>query len=141
MKESPTGLLRILALIAALVLSSFGFLVIMNQARTGFYLFGLVVGGCSLVIATYAWWYFLKIKDPQHSKRIKRTGLIGFVIGAISFAAGFFGPILLTPESNQGPLLGIFITGPLGTAAGLIIGAIYSFIKYPNRTNGPSDIA
>ena len=35
------------------------------------------------------------------------------ILGGIGFAAGFFGPIILNPEANQGPLLGIFITGPL----------------------------
>jgi len=45
--------------------------------------------------------------------------LPAFVLGGIGFVAGFFGPILLTPEANQGPLLGIFITGPLGFVLGL----------------------
>jgi hypothetical protein len=34
----------------------------------------------------------------------------GVIVGALGFIAGFFGPILFTPESNR-PLLGIFITG------------------------------
>ena len=45
-----------------------------------------------------------------------------FAIGFISFAAGFFGPILFAPGANQGPLLGIFITGPLGFLAGSGVG-------------------
>lgn len=139
MKKANTALFRIQALIAAIVLSSFGFLVLMNQVRSGFYLFGLIVGGCALTIAAYCWWYFLKITDPSHTKRITCTGLFALIIGGISFAAGFFGPILLMPETNQGPLLGIFITGPLGTAAGLIIGVIYSSLKYPNQTKCQSD--
>ena len=44
--------------------------------------------------------------------------------GAIAFVAGFFGPILLMPGANQGPLLGIFITGPLGFLLGGIGGAV-----------------
>ena len=44
------------------------------------------------------------------------------VVGAVSFAAGFFGPIIFTPEANQGPLLGIFFTGPLGFVLGIGIG-------------------
>jgi hypothetical protein len=51
-----------------------------------------------------------------------RVLLTGAVVGGIAFAAGFFGPIILTPEANQGPLLGIFITGPLGFVFGLGIG-------------------
>ncbi len=45
-----------------------------------------------------------------------------FVVGGIGFVLGFVGPILLTPEANQGPLLGIFITGPLGFVLGLLWG-------------------
>jgi uncharacterized protein YneF (UPF0154 family) len=37
---------------------------------------------------------------------------------------GFVGPVILSPESNQGPLLGIFITGPLGIVLGIILGFI-----------------
>ena len=42
-------------------------------------------------------------------------------IGAISFLVGFIGPILFS-TSNLGPLLGIFITGPLGFLMGGVIG-------------------
>ena len=51
--------------------------------------------------------------------RVLRTAMI---VGGVAFAAGFFGPILLAPDANQGPLLGIFITGPLGFAVGLAWG-------------------
>jgi len=45
------------------------------------------------------------------------------VVGVISFLAGFVGPIILHPDSPQGPLLGIFFTGPLGALAGAVAGA------------------
>ena len=45
-----------------------------------------------------------------------------FVFAAIGFAGGFFGPMILAPEANQGPMLGIFITGPLGFLTGAAIG-------------------
>jgi hypothetical protein len=48
----------------------------------------------------------------------------GAIIGAIGFLAGVIGPILLSPSSNQGPLLGFFITGPLGFVVGVIFGWI-----------------
>ena len=41
------------------------------------------------------------------------------ILGTIAFAAGFFGPMIWAPDANQGPLLGIFITGPLGCVVGL----------------------
>ena len=53
---------------------------------------------------------------------LKFTLLGGIIVGGIGFFAGFVGPIIFTPESNQGPLLGIFITGPLD----FIIGALAS---------------
>lgn len=46
------------------------------------------------------------------------------LLGAIGFAAGFFGPIALNPSANQGPLLGIFITGPGGAVLGALLGAL-----------------
>ncbi len=46
------------------------------------------------------------------------------LLGAVGFALGFFGPILFQPDANQGPLLGIFITGPGGFLVGLIFGVV-----------------
>jgi hypothetical protein len=43
------------------------------------------------------------------------------IVGAVGFAAGFFGPITFNPDANQGPLLGIFITGPAGALLGLLL--------------------
>lgn len=43
-------------------------------------------------------------------------------LGAIGFGLGFFGPMILAPDANQGPLLGIFITGPVGFCLGLAWG-------------------
>ena len=57
---------------------------------------------------------------------IANSTLIGvwvLALGAVGFACGFFGPIALNPDANQGPLLGIFITGPGGVVAGLVAGA------------------
>jgi hypothetical protein len=52
--------------------------------------------------------------------------LIGaLLLGGIGFVGGFFGPVVVSPESNQGPLLGIFITGPIGFVIGGILGAIF----------------
>jgi hypothetical protein len=47
------------------------------------------------------------------------------ILGAIGFCGGFFGPMIFTPEANQGPLLGLFITGPLGFVLGAVCGLVY----------------
>jgi hypothetical protein len=58
--------------------------------------------------------------------RLKWAGIGALLVGGIGFLGGFFGPILLTPEANQGPLLGIFITGPLGVLLGAVLGMIFA---------------
>ncbi|RWX63134.1 hypothetical protein EN780_24645 [Mesorhizobium sp. M4B.F.Ca.ET.089.01.1.1] len=50
----------------------------------------------------------------------------GAILGVIGFLGGFVGPVIFTPEANQGPLLGIFVTGPLGFVLGLIVGFVLS---------------
>ena len=56
--------------------------------------------------------------------------LLGAVaVGAIGFSAGFFGPMILAPDANQGPLLGIFITGPLGVVVGAVGGCILALAR------------
>ena len=51
------------------------------------------------------------------------------ILGGVGFAGGFFGPIIFMPEANQGPLLGIFITGPLGFIVGAAGGAVHWFAR------------
>lgn len=58
---------------------------------------------------------------------ILRILMPAIIVGSITFAIGFFGPIMWAPEANQGPLLGIFYTGPLGFLAGLVWGIIREF--------------
>jgi hypothetical protein len=44
------------------------------------------------------------------------------MLGVTGFVLGFFAPIQFQPGANQGPLLGIFITGPGGVLLGALIG-------------------
>lgn len=57
----------------------------------------------------------------------------GVVIGTIGFILGFFGPMILMPSNNLGPMIGIIGTGPLGFLVGLLIGGIYWNIKVKNH--------
>lgn len=56
--------------------------------------------------------------NGQGGGRMRAALRDALVFGGIGFALGFFGPMLLG-GGNQGPLLGIFITGPLGFVVGL----------------------
>lgn len=67
--------------------------------------------------------------DPHTQPRGSSALRWGLYCGALGFVLGFGGPIILTPQANQGPLLGIFITGPLGLVLGLIAGATRDIIR------------
>jgi hypothetical protein len=54
--------------------------------------------------------------------------------GGVGFLAGFMGPIAFNPEANQGPLLGIFITGPGGVALGVLLYLICRLFKVPAKS-------
>lgn len=48
----------------------------------------------------------------------------GFLMGITGFVVGFFGPIQFQPWANQGPMLGLFVTGPGGVLLGIIVGIV-----------------
>lgn len=79
----------------------------------------------ALIIAVFAarsaW---LRTADPSRSA-LAFAGFGAAVLGSIGFALGFFGPMILAPGANQGPMLGIFITGPGGALMGAVLGLIY----------------
>jgi uncharacterized membrane protein YeaQ/YmgE (transglycosylase-associated protein family) len=59
-------------------------------------------------------------------KRIALTpawaGVGAAMMGITGFVIGFFGPMRFAPGANQGPMLGLFITGPGGVILGGLIG-------------------
>lgn len=59
-----------------------------------------------------------------------RIATWAFVIGVVCFSAGFLGPIIFAPDANQGPLLGILITGPLGFLGGIGVGILRELLGY-----------
>ena len=54
------------------------------------------------------------------------AGLGAVTLGGLGFVVGFFGPMIFAPQANQGPMLGLFITGPAGVVIGAIAGALYA---------------
>jgi hypothetical protein len=68
------------------------------------------------------------------SVEIRKPGLRWpLLLGAAGLASGFFGPMLFTPEANQGPLLGILITGPAGAVLGLVWLLVCKVFQLPAR--------
>jgi hypothetical protein len=70
---------------------------------------------------------------------VRRAIRPALIVGGIGFAAGFFGPMLLEPDANQGPMLGIFITGPLGFMLGLVYGVIREWRKPKEKPPAPGN--
>src|SRR4051794_16963454 len=76
---------------------------------------------CAVLAGGFVW----RQSGAEGSRgRIRPTLMGAVIVGAIGFIGGFFGPLIFTPDANQGPLLGLFITGPLGVVIGGITGAI-----------------
>jgi hypothetical protein len=65
----------------------------------------------------------------EHRQLVRKATGYGIVVGAAGFVLGFFGPMILAPEANQGPMLGIFITGPLGFGIGLVWGVVRNWSR------------
>jgi hypothetical protein len=71
--------------------------------------------GCGLGLAL---WFATGRRHP-----VMRGAMLGAGwCGIIGFVGGYFGPIYLS-DSNLGPLLGLFITGPGGFVVGALCGA------------------
>ena len=80
---------------------------------------------CAIAVGRYVW-----VKSGSAPENLASRVVYGaLVVGGIGFSAGFFWPIIFNPGANQGPLLGIFITGPFGFLLGGIGGFVYWLIQ------------
>ncbi len=89
----------------------------------------------AIVAAAAAGRYVWRATATVQSGLVNSVMLGALVTGGIGFAGGFFGPLLFMPEANQGPLLGIFITGPLGCILGAVGGVVHWVVRGRRRVN------
>jgi hypothetical protein len=122
--DSYTGQ-RIIAVLVALPFTVFALMVLRTQLGLGFDPLGVILGSSAATVAIISWWFAVRGHIAASRAQLKFTIRGGLILGGIGFAAGFFGPVILQPGANQGPLLGIFFTGPLGLVLGAVIGWIY----------------
>ena len=83
----------------------------------------------SLICAVSAGWYVWTMSASAPDKLIACIVYGAVILGGLGFSAGFFGPIIFAPGANQGPLLGIFIAGPIGFLLGGMGGFVYWWIR------------
>jgi hypothetical protein len=86
---------------------------------TGTFVYALAGAVCGGVVGSY-----LRRPAEEGGSIARWCALMTVVVGGVSFLAGFAGPILLRPDSPQGPLLDFFYTGPLGALVGAVYGAL-----------------
>lgn len=93
-----------------------------------------------LVSIAVAWLVWLRLEPDGETPDKRQTVLLGAVIlGFIGFYAGFAGPMILTPESNQGPLIGILFTGPAGFLIGGLLGLAHWMLRVRNNDQSGGD--
>lgn len=119
MKKSTRIIISFLGSLISLISMYMPFSLLMNSMETRTRLIITLV--ISILIGSFLWF----ITDNVSKRFTNKLFITAIIIGVIGFAIGFIGPIIFTPEANQGPLLGIFVTGPLSFVAGLIGAGIY----------------
>ncbi len=62
------------------------------------------------------------------------AGFGALLLGGVGFGAGFFGAMAINPDANQGPLVGLLITGPGGLIVGAALGAVLGAIGVEARS-------
>jgi hypothetical protein len=91
---------------------------------------GLFATVGSLAAAIWAARYTWRRTDEASDGGVLALTLGGaLVVGGVGFVGGFFGPMIFAPDANQGPLLGLFITGPLGFLLGGAGGFVYALVR------------
>ena len=80
----------------------------------------------SLACASLAGWFAWKLVSGEKANTIIAVISGALILGGLCFIVGFLGPMAFAKDTNQGPLIGIFIAAPLGVIIGAISGYIYA---------------
>jgi hypothetical protein len=121
--STPTALSR---LGAAAVGAALGFLAVwICQRNLGHptwdgWIFWVPLTLLLTTLAALCWWFALRGDRPESRAAMRASWRGGLLVGALGFALGFVGPLVITPSANLGPLLGILLTGPLGFVGGAV---------------------
>ena len=84
------------------------------------WIFWVPVTAWLLTMSALCWWSTLLGHQPTSRAHIQASWRGGWMVGAVGFAIGFVGPLVITPKASLGPLLGILLTGPLGFVVGAV---------------------
>jgi hypothetical protein len=73
--------------------------------------------------------YPLRMEPAPHASPPPSALTWVLILGAAGFAAGFFGPLIFAPDANQGPLVGILISGPGGAFLGGLLCGLCKLLR------------
>ncbi len=80
----------------------------------------------SLVCAVLAGWAAWKLVAGEKMNVGIAIVSGALMLGGLCFVIGFFGPMAFAKDTNQGPLIGLFIAAPLGGIMGAVGGYLYA---------------
>ena len=128
---------RIVAAVLAVVFGAYVVLglvalVLTEQRRPGDFWLTLGLFPFPATLALLCAWFALRGDRPEPSRHMKTTRRGALILGGIGLAAGVIGPVVFSPDSNQGPLIGILFTGPLGFTLAAVIGWLYGRFRRPS---------
>ena len=122
--------LRVIAGILALLAIPSALSSLLGMFRGGmFELLLAPLGACTIVWVALWAWFALRGNRAASRARMKFVVRVAFVTGVIGFAVGFLSLPLWALDPNQGPLLGIFVTGPAGFVLGTALGWLYARLR------------
>ncbi|HVY70907.1 MAG TPA: hypothetical protein VHH73_13325 [Verrucomicrobiae bacterium] len=119
-------------LVTLVYLTPFAVKILVVQLVFPFDWLNFTFGVVSATLAFLGGWFALLGGNAASRRRMKYAVAGGLIFFAIGFALGFLGPMMLKPQANQGPLLGIFFTGPLSFPLGAVAGLAYERIRGRN---------
>jgi|ERR1051325_5672517 hypothetical protein len=127
--DSSLAALRVVAAAIGLPFCVLALLVLATALKSK-----LTVLGSGLIlapgtVAAICGWFACRGHIAKARVQIAHAALGAVIGGCIGLVSGFLGPLLFAPGSNQGPLLGIFVTGPFGIVAGALIGALAGILR------------
>jgi hypothetical protein len=124
--DSKWTAVRVLTGIVALPFTYLALTTLLGQVLGGVSLFGLIILLAASSASIIFWSLALRGHIENSRARAGRSLAGGVIVGGIALIAGFFGPVLFGGDNPQGPLVGIFLTGPLGFTVGSVIAYLWT---------------
>lgn len=83
-------------------------------------------GAVSFACAALAAWSAWQLVTGKKTGAIVAVTGGALILGGLFFTIGFLGPMVISKDTSQGPMIGLFIAAPLGVIIGAIGGYVYA---------------